>query len=143
MTLTHDQEAEVRETMQQYVSAYRNRDVKGLRAVFSPTICGFGSGPDEVVLGINAFVRQVTRDMSQATVNAVDFSDTQIFGEGRVAWLMTKTAISFTLPGQKMQTMRGRSTMVMRNTGSRWKIEQFHFSMPFGGQVEGRSFPGA
>ena len=143
MSLTEAQKREVRETMQQYVTAYRNRDVKGLLAVFSPDICGFGSGPDEVVLGIDAFVRQVTRDMNQATVNAVDFSDTQVFGEGRVAWLMTKTAITFTVPGAKKETMHGRSTMVMRNTGSRWKIEQFHFSMPYGGQSTGQSFPGA
>jgi uncharacterized protein (TIGR02246 family) len=129
--------------MQEYATAYRNRDIKGLLAVFSPEICGFGSGPDEVVLGIDAFVNQVTRDMSQATINGVVFTDTQIFGEGRVAWLMTKSAISFTHAGEKMQTMQGRSTMVMRNTGSRWKIEQFHFSMPYGGQSEGRSFPDA
>ncbi|MFA6362757.1 nuclear transport factor 2 family protein [Methanoregula sp.] len=143
MALTNAQEAEVKETMQQYVMAYRNKDVKGLLAVFSPGICGFGSGPDEVVQNINDFIRQITRDMSQATVNAVDFSDTVIFGEGRVAWLMTETVITFTLPGAKKQTMHGRSTMVMRNTGSRWKIEQYHFSMPYGGQSSGQSFPGA
>jgi len=143
MTLTDAQKAEVKATMLEYATAYKNRDIKGLLAVFSPDICGFGSGPDEVVLGIDAFVRQVKRDMGQATVNGVVFTDTQIFGEGRIAWLMTKTAISFTLPGQKEQTMQGRSTMVMRNTGSRWKIEQFHFAIPYGGQGEGQSFPGA
>jgi len=143
MALTNAQEAEVKETMQQYVMAYRNKDVKGLLAVFSPGICGFGSGPDEVVHNLDDFIRQITRDMSQATVNAVDFSNTEIFGEGRVAWLMTETAITFTLPGVKKQTMHGRSTMVMRNTGSHWKIEQYHFSMPYGGQSSGQSFPGA
>jgi uncharacterized protein (TIGR02246 family) len=143
MTLTDAQKAEVKATMEAYAAAYKNKDIKGLLAVFSPDICGFGSGPDEIVLGIDAFVRQVKRDMGQATVNSVKFTDTQIFGEGRVAWLMTKTAISFTPAGKKKQTMHGRSTMVMRNTGSWWKIEQFHFSMPFGGQSDGQSFPGA
>lgn len=143
MTLSDAQEAEVKVTMQEYATAYRNRDIKGLLAVFSPDICGFGSGPDEVVLGIDAFVRQIKRDTGQATVNGVVFTDTHIFGDGRVAWLMTKTAISFTLPGEKKQTLNGRSTMVMRDTGCRWKIEQFHFSLPYGGQAEGQSFPGA
>ena len=64
-------------------------------------ICGFGSGPDEIVPGIDAFVRQIKRDTGQATANGVVFVDTHIFGDGRVAGLMTKTAISFTLPGEK------------------------------------------
>jgi len=143
MTLSDAQKAEVKATMQEYATAYKNKDIKGLLAVFSPEICGFGSGPDEIVLGIDAFVRQIKRDISQATVNNVAFSDTQIFGDGRVAWLMTKSAISFTIAGEKMQTLAGRSTMVMKNTGSRWKIEQIHFSLPCGGQQEGQSFPGA
>jgi uncharacterized protein (TIGR02246 family) len=143
MTLSDSQKAEVKATMEAYASAYKNKDIKGLLTVFSPDICGFGSGPDEVVLGRDSFVRQIKRDISQATVNSVVFSDTQIFGEGRVAWLMTKTAIGFTLAGEKMQTLKGRSTMVMRNTGSRWQIEQIHFSLPYGGQKEGQSFPGA
>ncbi|HNX18493.1 MAG TPA: hypothetical protein PKM50_09245 [Methanoregula sp.] len=56
---------------------------------------------------------------------------------------MTNSAITFTIPGAGKKTMNGRSTMVMRNTGSRWIIEQFHFAIPYGGQVEGQSFPGA
>jgi len=129
--------------MEAYAAAYKNKDIKGLLEVFSPDICGFGSGPDEIVLGIDSFVRQIQRDISQATVNNVVFTDTQIFGDGRVAWLMTKSAISFTIAGEKMQTLHGRSTMVMRDTGSRWKIEQIHFSLPYGGQAAGQSFPGA
>ncbi len=143
MTLSETQKAEVRATMQQYATTYRNKDIRGLLAVFSPGICGFGSGPDEVIHNQDEFIRQIRRDTSQATVNAVEFSDTQISGEGRVAWLMTKSAITFTVPGAGKQTMQGRSTMVMRDTGSRWVIEQIHFSMPYGGQSTGQSFPGA
>lgn len=143
MTFTDAQKAEIKATMEAYATAYKNKDILGLLAVFSPDICGFGSGPDEVVAGRDSFVRQVQRDMSQATINSVVFTDTQIFGDGRVAWLMTKSAISFTLAGEMMQTLAGRSTMVMRNTGSRWQIEQIHFSLPCGGQQAGQSFPGA
>jgi len=107
MTLTDSQKAEVKTTMETYAAAYKNKDILGLLAVFSPEICGFGSGPDEVVTGRDSFARQVQRDMSQATVNGVVFTDTQIFGDGRVAWLMTKSAISFSLPGEKMQTVSG------------------------------------
>jgi|SRR5208337_5341184 len=143
MSLTEAQKAEVKATMQQYATAYEKKDIKGLVAVFSPGICGFGSGPDEVIRDQRDFIRQITRDMSQATVNAVEFSETNISGEGRIAWVMTRTSITFTVTGAGKQTLRGRSTMVLRNTGSRWLIAQFHFSLPYGGQSAGQSFPGA
>lgn len=143
MSLTDAQKAEVTATMQEYATAYRNKDIKGLMEVFSPEISGFGSGPDEVIRNHDAFIRQITRDVSQATVNAVEFSETNVFGEGRIAWVMTRSAITFTVAGAKKQTLYGRSTMVLRDTGRRWRIEQIHFSLPYGGQSEGQSFPGA
>jgi uncharacterized protein (TIGR02246 family) len=142
MSLTEAQKAEVRATMNAYATAYRTRDFRGMMAIFAPDICGFGSGPDEVIGNHRDFIQQIRRDMSQATILAVDFSDTGIFGDGRVAWVMTRSAITFTTGGSPAQTLDGRSTMVMKNTGSRWLIQQIHFSMPFGGQEKGQSFPG-
>ena len=143
MTLTDAQKVEVRATMDAYATAYRTKDFQGMMALFSPEICGFGSGPDEVIENRQDFVRQIQRDMSQATVLAVDFSDTKIAGDGTVAWVMTRSSITFTADESPAQTMHGRSTMVLKNTGSQWLIEQIHFSMPHGGQVAGQSFPGA
>ena len=143
MELTAAREAEVQETMEAYATAYRKKDIKTLSAIFSPRISGFGSGPDEVISNHYDFIRQIKRDMSQATVLSVEFSDRNISGDGRVAWATSKSTITFTVDGTKKQTLQGRSTMVLRNTGSRWIIEQLHFSMPFGGQSEGQSFPGA
>jgi uncharacterized protein (TIGR02246 family) len=143
MTLTEAQKAEVRATMDAYATAYRTKDYQGMMTIFSPEICGFGSGPDEVIGNHRDFIRQIRRDMSQATVNAVEFSETKIFGDGRVAWVMTRSAITFTVEGSKKQTLHGRSTMVMKNTGSCWLIEQIHFSLPYSGQAAGQSFPGA
>ena len=80
--------------------------------------------------------------MSQATILSVAFTERKIFGEGRVAWATSKSAITFTVDGKEKQTLYGRSTMVLADTGSRWVIEQLHFSMPFGGQSAGQSFPG-
>lgn len=143
MELTAAQEAEVIETIQAYATAYRKKDIKTLSAIFSPDISGFGSGPDEVISNHNDFIRQIKRDVSQATVLLVEFSDRKIFGDGRVAWATSKSTITFTIDGTKKQTLQGRSTMVLRNTGSRWLIEQLHFSLPFGEQSQGQSFPGA
>ncbi|HNX18494.1 MAG TPA: nuclear transport factor 2 family protein [Methanoregula sp.] len=85
MTLSDVQKTEVRATMEQYATAYKNKDIRGLLAVFSPDICGYGSGADEVIHNKNEFIRQIRRDISQATINTVNFTDTQIFGEGRIA----------------------------------------------------------
>ena len=64
MTLSEAQKAEVIETMHNYGQAYQKKDVKALLAIFSPEISGFGSGPDEVVLGRKDFTRQMKRDLS-------------------------------------------------------------------------------
>jgi uncharacterized protein (TIGR02246 family) len=143
MTINETQKAEVRATMDAYAAAYRTKDFQGMMAIFSPEICGFGSGPDEVIENHRGFVRQITRDMSQATVLAVRFSDTRICGDGRVAWVATRSSITFSVGGSAAETLNGRSTMVLKNTGRRWLIEQIHFSIPYGGQVAGQSFPGA
>jgi ketosteroid isomerase-like protein len=143
MKLTGSQEAEVIGTMQQYAMAYQKKDIKAFFTLFSPGISGFGSGPDEVITDHKALIRQITRDMRQATILSVEFSDRKIFGDGRVAWATSKSTITFTVDGTKKQVLQGRSTMVLRNTGSRWLIEQLHFSLPFSEQSAGQSFPGA
>jgi len=143
MKLTPLQEAEVIEAMQQYATAYRKKDIKAFSALFSPDITGFGSGPDEIISNHTGFIQHIKRDMSQATVLSVEFTDRKIFGDGRIAWATSKSAITFTIDGTTKQTLYGRSTMVLRNTGSRWLIEQLHFSLPYSGQAEGQSFPGA
>jgi ketosteroid isomerase-like protein len=142
MTLTKDQEAEVIGTINQYATAYRKKDITTLSAIFSSDISGFGSGPDEVIANHHDFIRQIKRDMTQATILSVEFSDRTIFGDGRVAWTTSKSTITFTIDGTKKESLCGRSTIVLRNTGSRWLIEQLHFSLPYGGQSAGQSFPG-
>jgi ketosteroid isomerase-like protein len=143
MTLTKTQESEVTEAMQLYATAHMKKDIRALSALFSQDITGFGSGPDEVITNHSDFIRHMKRDASQATLLAVEFTDRKIFGDGRIAWVTSKSAITFTVDGSKKQTLNGRSTMVLKNTGRRWKIEQLHFSLPYGEQSAGQSFPGA
>lgn len=143
MTITKEQAAEIIATMEQYATAYRKKDIRTLSAIFSPEISGFGSGADEIIRNHADFIRQIRRDIGQADILAVEFSDRQIFGDGRVAWATSKSTLTFTTDGSAKQILRGRSTMVLRNTGNHWVIEQLHFSLPFGGQSAGQSFPGA
>jgi ketosteroid isomerase-like protein len=143
MALTKSQETDVIETIQAYATAYQKKDLTTLSAIFSPDISGFGSGPDEIITNHRDFIRQIRRDITQATILSVEFSERKIFGDGRVAWATSKCAITFTADGTKKETLNGRSTIVLQDTGSRWRIEQMHFSMPSGEQTAGQSFPGA
>ena len=143
MKLSDAQKADVRGAMEHYWSAYRNKDVQALLGAVSPEISGFGSGKDEVVRNIQDFTRQVERDMSQATIISFDCTDTIIHGEGETAWTTSEITFVFTADGKNHQTMKGRSTMVLRNSGDRWIIEQLHFSMPYTEQSSGQSFPDA
>lgn len=143
MTLTKAQEEEIIATMEQYAMAYQKKDIQAFSALFSPEISGFGSGVDEVIHNHADLIHQIRRDVGQADVHAVGFPDRQIFGDGRVAWVTSKSTMTFSVGGSARQTLSGRSTMVLKNTGSRWVIVQLHFSLPFGGQSEGQSFPGA
>jgi len=143
MKLTEEQKAEIEETLHNYSMAYQKKDMKALLALCSPEISGFGSGPDEVVLGRKDFTRQMKRDSSQATSVSIEFPCLKIFNEGQVAWVTSGCDFTFTVEGKKKQTMSGRMTMVLRNTGNRWVIEQIHFSMPYIEQSPGQSFPGA
>jgi len=131
------------ETIQQYATAYRKKDIRALSALIAPEISGFGSGPDEVIANHEDYIRHTRRDMSQATLLSIEYPDQQIFGEGRVAWVTSKNTMIYTIDGKTKETLRGRVTMVLRNTGSRWVIEQLHFSMPYSEQSPGQSFPGA
>ena len=143
MKLTAQQEKEIIETLQKYSTAYQKKDIRAFSSLFSREITGFGSGPDEVITDHPSFIRQMKRDISQATILSVEFPDRNIFGDGRIAWLTSTCIFTFTVDGSGKQILSGRSTMVLRNTGSRWLIEQVHFSLPSGEQSAGQSYPGA
>lgn len=141
MILSPDQEAEVITAMEKYATAYQNKDIDTLSALFSSDITGFGSGPDEIIRDHEEFIRQINRDMKQATILSVTFTDRRIFGEGIIAWATSQTAIIYTIDGITKQTLQGRSTMVLRKMGNGYIIEQLHFSLPCGEQSVGQSFP--
>ena len=142
MTLTEEQKAEVRETLGRYCAAYQRKDPKALMALFSPDIRGYGAGPDEIFKDRNEYAPLVKRDLIQATSIFLEFPDLDISGDGRIAWVTGGCNCTFVAGGNEKQTMRVRTTLVMRNTGNRWLIEQIHLSVPNTGQAPGQSFSG-
>jgi ketosteroid isomerase-like protein len=142
MTLSEVQRAEVTETLGRYCAAYQRKDLQALLALFSPAVNGFGAGPDEVFKNRQEYAPLLKRDLVQASSIALEFKDLNIAGDGRVAWVMSGCNCTFVAKGNNRQTMRVRMTLGLRNTGSRWLIEQLHLSVPNTGQAPGESFSG-
>jgi ketosteroid isomerase-like protein len=124
-----------------YAKAYRNKDAQALLALFSQDITGFGSGIDEVITDRNQLAAQVRRDLSQVESVDIAFRQMKIYGDMPVAWVTTFCEYHIVAGGARI-VMAGRMTAGLRTTGSRWVIEQLHFSMPFDGQEPGQSYPG-
>jgi ketosteroid isomerase-like protein len=142
MTLTEEQKADIREILGRYGAAYQSKDLKALLALFSPGVNGFGAGPDEIFRNRNEYAPLLKRDLIQATSIFLEFKDLSISGEGQLAWVMSSCNCTFVALGKSKQTMRVRMTLGLRNTGSRWLIEQIHISKPNTGQAPGQSFSG-
>lgn len=142
MTLTEEQKAEIKETIDRYCAAYQRKDLKALLALLSPQVNGYGAGQDEHFTNRKEYTPLLKRDLVQATSISLAFTDVHISGEGPVAWVMNGCNCTFATEGNKKQTMRVRMTLGLRNTGSRWLIEQIHLSVPNTGQAPGQSFSG-
>ena len=128
MTLTEEQKAEVRETLGRYCAAYQRKDLKALMALFSPDISGYGAGPDEIFKDRKEYAPLIKRDLIQATSIFIEFTDLNIVGDGRIAWVTSGCNCTFVAEGKDKQTMRVRMTMGLRNTGNRWPIVSIRFS---------------
>ena len=78
----------------------RRKTYRRFRRYSRQKLPGSAAGPTSVITDHKALIRQITRDMGQATIHAVDFSDRKIFGDGRVAWASSKSTITFTVDGK-------------------------------------------
>lgn len=141
MTLDSARNAEVLAILDRYAEWYSNKDLEGFLSSCSGTISGFGSGPDEVVTGIPSLRAQLMRDFAQADSIRIAFDSIRVDGAMPAAWVTANCSFDVVSGGRKV-CMKGRITLVLRNTGSRWLFEQVHFSMPNGSQAPGQSFQG-
>lgn len=142
MALTSQQAAEICGMMDCYAEMYRSKNTIGLLSLFSPRICGYGSGPDEVVKDFAGMKAQVMRDLFQADAVRIMFENVHVAGEMPVAWVMADCLFEVVVKGSRL-AMTGRFTAVLKNTGSRWLFEMIHFSVPALTQAPGESYPGS
>jgi ketosteroid isomerase-like protein len=141
MVLSYTQKQDISRVFTRYAEGYRKKDIRAILELCSADIFGFGSGIDEVCEGRQQFKEVITRDLKQAEEVSVSFSGMKIYGDPMVAWTGTGCTFTAKVNGISL-TMAGRMTAVLKNTGSKWLIEQIHFSMPFTGQDAGQSYTG-
>ena len=139
MVLSQTQKQEITTVLFNYAEGYKKKDVRAIMDLCSQTITGFGSGIDEVYDGRQQVQDALARDLKQADEITIRFSGMKCYGDPGVAWLSTRCTFDVVM-GKERLTMDGRMTAVLKNTGSRWLIEQIHFSMPFAGQEPGQSY---
>ncbi|MCX6689011.1 MAG: nuclear transport factor 2 family protein [Methanoregula sp.] len=139
MALSQTQKQEIANVLFKYAEGYKKKDVRAILELCSQNITGFGSGIDEVYEGRQQVHEALTRDLKQADEIALKFSGMKCYGDPVVAWLSTGCTFEGVM-GKERLMMNGRMTAVLKNTGSRWLIEQIHFSMPFAGQEPGQSY---
>lgn len=141
MVLSYTQKQDISRVFTAYAEGYRKKDSRAILELCSPDIFGFGSGIDEVCEGRQQFKEVIARDLKQADEVNISFSGMKIEGDPMVAWIGAECTFKAVINGAPL-TMAGRMTAVLKNTGSRWLIEQIHFSMPFVGQDAGQSYGG-
>ena len=139
MALSQTQKQEIANVLFKYAEGYKKKDVRAILELCSQNITGFGSGIDEVYEGRQQVHEALTRDLKQADEITLKFSGMKCYGDPVVAWLSTGCTFEGVM-GKERLMMNGRMTAVLKNTGSRWLIEQIHFSMPFAGQEPGQSY---
>ena len=123
--------------------AYGRLDADGVLGFDAPDpdIVVFGSGADEVYVGPKQAKRGLKRDFAQARDVKVGLSKVRVSAAGKVAWLAANCLFTAMWPGALRD---GRaSDGGLREAEGGWLIMQSHFAMPYAGQAEGQSFPGA
>lgn len=129
-------------TIDAYAALYERRDLDGLVSLLDPEARGFGTGADEVAANPQGFRQAVARDFTQSEAASIAFTDRRCSVSGDIAWVMGAAGFAFRMNGVD-DTLEGRFTAVLRRHEGVWRFAQFHFSVPFGAQVPGASWPEA
>ena len=142
MATSSEFKAAVTAAMDRYARAYSEKDLEGVLATTAEDFFGHGSGPDEEVYGKEQLRSQVERDLAQCDRVSMVIGPGHISGEGNVAWYAGNCTVEAIVDGQDMR-LEGRITAVLKKVGDQWLIAMSHFSMPFGAQEAGQSWPQA
>jgi ketosteroid isomerase-like protein len=129
MTLNNITRQEIQAVMDEYTRLYNVKDERGVLALFSKNISGFGTARDEIVTNSAQFRKLIQSDLGPANAIRLGITVLAAGGEGPVAWVTGLCTFGGSIGGKRI-TMDGRVTAVLANHGGRWLFEQVHFSVP-------------
>ena len=125
-------EGEIKAAMNKLSKAYKNKDLKGVMAMYakgSGTIV-IGSGKEENAVGHEAIKKLYEKDFTLWKMNtAMDYKIFSLSSSGKVAWLAADMSAAF-ITNDGVIDVAGRFTAVMKKTGKNWQFVQTHFSFP-------------
>ena len=135
-------EAEIVDVMKKAHEAYSRRDINELLSYFAPDtdVVMYGTGADEKRIGRDAIKTQAERDWAQTDASAFNWNWHSVVGSDSFACLAADGVAEVKVGGEEMQ-MPIRFTGVLEKQGDAWRFVQAHYSVPFGEQEEGESFP--
>ncbi|MDY6795969.1 MAG: nuclear transport factor 2 family protein [Actinomycetota bacterium] len=132
--------AAVMEVMEDYARLYSKGDIEGILKLFDPDAAVIGTGEDEWRTGLDELREQVERDLSQVDSVSLEYSDARVLSLGDVSWMRCRFTGRAGM-GESDLSLSGRMTGVFVKNDGRWMIAQSHFSIAYGEQEEGESWP--
>jgi ketosteroid isomerase-like protein len=134
--------AEIRGVLDQFVGRYGAMDAGGVVALFAgDEAVVVGTGADEVRFGLDEIRSQVERDIAQADEISVVLEKERISVSGDAAFVYADARFVGVVGGEAFE-LPARWTAGLVHAEDGWQVMQCHFSVAYGEQTEGESFPG-
>ncbi|MFH1654447.1 MAG: nuclear transport factor 2 family protein [Pseudomonadota bacterium] len=135
-------ESAVMEVLNQFNQYYMYKDIDGIMGLFAPEhdIVFLGTGSDEKRIGPNEIRKQLQRDFEQSEELKWEWQWISVSVFEKVSWVAADFVVVAKVDGKSLN-IPGRVTCVLENLNSKWRIVQWHNSLPSAAQEEGKAFP--
>ena len=117
----------------QYLDAYfSRRDRAAVQRMISPSVCGIGSGLDEVAFNPQATIALFLRDFAEApNTFAFTINDLHVVGLSEVSgFASAQMEICTVIQGQLLRFSNVRYTAIFKKFADAWLVEFIHASLP-------------
>jgi uncharacterized protein (TIGR02246 family) len=125
------EEAQIRKRVDDWVNAFRGKDINGVMSVFAPETVAFDLVPPLAYFGREAYRKQWEK-LFASYEGPIEYEirDLSITAEHNLAFSRSLNRISGTLQNGNRTTFWLRMTACWRRTGDQWLIEHEHVSVP-------------
>lgn len=123
-----------------YCDAYNQRDLNQLLKLFTTNCFIWGTGLDEVRVGIKAMVDQHERDWEQSDKSEIHIVDT-VSAPENANWAASTNKALITINGEQHTVENLRGSICIAEEDGQWKIAFMHASFPDQRNAPGDSFP--